>query len=378
MALTDADAGPRTTHLLWRGDVTNRGPAVEPGVPAAFALEPLPLASASATAEGAPRTTGRRAALAAWISSPKNPLTWRVIANRIWRHHLGEGIVATPSNFGRSGAAPTHPELLDYLSGQMIASGGSWKAMHRQIVMSATYRQAASRLAPGGNALRGVPSDPTLNPELRTLNSPASIDPENRLLWRAHWRRLEAEVLRDGILAVAGKLNPKSGGPGIKPRIRPELLEASKRNEWPQVKKEGPEHWRRSVYIYIKRQLPFPMLELFDQPNSAQTCERRDENVVPTQALLLMNDEFVAEQAEHFADRVIRAAGDDPARQTATAVRMALAREATPAEIAETAKFLTERARGLDDAEAKSSATRSALVDFCYVLFNSNEFSYLD
>jgi cytochrome c553 len=373
MALTDAAAVPRKTHLLWRGDVTNRGPSVEPGVPAAFALEPLALASTSATAAGSAKTTGRRKALADWITSPKNPLTWRVVANRIWRHHIGEGIVATPSNFGRSGAAPTHPELLDYLAGEMIASGGSWKAMHRKIVMSATYRQAVATVEPVPPAARA-----TRNPEPWTPNSPTSIDPENHLLWHAHSRRLEAEVLRDGILAVAGTLNTKSGGPGIKPRIRPELLEASKRNEWPQVKKEGPEHWRRSVYIYVKRQLPFPMLELFDQPNSSQTCERRDENVVPTQALLLMNDEFVIEQAEKFADRVIRAAGDDPARQTAAAVRMAFAREATPTEISETTKFLTGRARSFDGGKDGSAAARSALVDFCYVLFNSNEFSYLD
>jgi len=224
------------------------------------------------------------------------------------------------------------------------------------------------------------------------------------LLWHARQRRLEAEVLRDGILAVAGSLNDKLGGPGVKPRIRPELLEASQRNKWPEVKKEGPEHWRRSVYIYVKRQLPFPMLELFDQPNSAQTCERRDENIVPTQALLLMNDEFVAEQAERFAERVIKTAGSDPGRQTAVAVRLAFAREATPAEIAETAAFLRERAAGYrregqagstagrqvpgvagqqaasvsGEQAAAAAAERSALVDFCYVLFNSNEFAYLD
>lgn len=356
MALTDATAQPRATHVFWRGDVLNRGPAVEPGIPAAFALEPFVLPSPADDA----KTTGRRKALAAWITSRGNPLTWRVVANRIWQHHLGQGIVTTPSNFGRSGAMPTHPELLDYLAQQMIASGGSWKALHRRIVNSATYRQATT-------------------PEGKGVRKAREIDPENRLLWHAHQRRLEAEVLRDAILVVAGTLNDKIGGPGIKPRIRPELLVASQRNKWPEVKQEGPEHWRRSVYIYVKRQLPFPLLELFDQPNTAQTCERRDENVVPTQALLLMNDEFVAEQAGHFADRVMRTAGDRPAQQTALAVQLAFARPATSAEIVETVEFLIERANNYrDGGQASAVAQRSALVDFCHVLFNCNEFVYLD
>ena len=356
MALTDAAAKPRTTHLLWRGDVKNRGPAVGPGVPAAFAAEPLVVPKTDAGA----LTTGRRKSLADWISSPRNPLTWRVAANRIWQHHFGEGIVATPSNFGRSGAAPTHPELLDYLAQELIAADGSWKTLHRRIVMSATYRQAAVTTREATERARGV-------------------DPDNKLLWRSRQRRLEAEVLRDAILAVAGTLNDQLGGPGIKPRIRPELLDASQRNKWPAVKQEGPEHWRRSVYIYVKRQLPFPLLELFDQPNNAQTCERRDENVMPTQALLLMNDEFVAQQADRFATRIIQAAGRSFERQAQEAVERSLGRAATPTECAEAIEFFKERAahyRAMKRPPADPE--HAALVDFCHVLFNSNEFAYVD
>jgi hypothetical protein len=357
MALTDASGPPRQTFLLWRGDVTNRGPAVEPAVPAVMAHEPLVIPAPSPDAA----TTGRRLALARWIASPQNPLTWRVVANRIWRHHLGEGIVATPSNFGHSGGAPSHPELLDYLARQMLASGGSWKALHRQIVMSATYRQA-HRLSERDHA-RAI-----------------KVDPENRLLSRANQRRLEAEALRDAVLAVAGTLNEKVGGPGIKPRIRPELLDASQRNKWPVVESEGPAHWRRSVYIYIKRQLPFPMLELFDQPNAAQTCERRDENVVPTQALVLMNDEFMAEQAGHFADRLLQDIDDDDTLlQADSAVRAALGRPAKWAEAEEASEFLHKRTEVYRrSGQDQPAAARAALADFCHVLLNCNEFAYVD
>lgn len=356
MALTDAAGKPPVTHLLWRGDVQNRGPVVEPGVPQVMALEPLKVSTSLAEK----KTTGRRLALAEWIASPQNPLTWRVAANRIWQHHLGDGIVATPSNFGQSGAAPTHPELLDYLAQEMLASDGSWKTLHRLIVTSATYRQT-------GNSKGEA--------RVKTLK----LDPENRLFSRAQQRRLEAEILRDAVLKVAGTLNEQAGGPGIKPRVRPDLLVASQRNKWPIVKREGPEHWRRSVYIYVKRQLSFPFLEIFDQPNSAQTCDRRDENVVPTQALVLMNDEFMAEQAGHFADRILGAAGDDATKQVAHAVQLALGRQATSDEVKETVAYLQGRSKAYRNAKNdEAAATRLALIDFCHVLLNSNEFAYVD
>jgi len=344
MALTESKAKLRTTHLLWRGDVANPGPVVQPGVPAAMAYAPL-----QATEGQSPG----RSAWAEWVAAPGNPLTWRVIVNRIWQHHFHTGIVATPSNFGKSGAEPTHPELLDWLAQQMLRNGGRWKPLHREIVLSATYRQASRN------------------------DAAMSLDPNNRWLARKSPHRLEAEILRDAILTVAGSINLELAGPGIKPRIRPELLTASQRNKWPVVQKEGPEHWRRSVYIYVKRQLPFPLLELFDVPTTTQTCERRDESVVPTQALLLMNDEFTQQQASRFADRVRRDSTTPPASQIAMATFLAMGREATSAELNEGAQFLAEQAvqhtlTGL----APDEAERQALIDFCHVLFNSNEFAY--
>ncbi|MGE0759582.1 MAG: PSD1 and planctomycete cytochrome C domain-containing protein [Pirellulaceae bacterium] len=352
MALTAAPGQPRATHVLWRGEVSNRGPQITPGVPVSLAYAPLRVPGNILDTKSA----GRRAALAEWIGSHDNPLTWRVVANRIWQHHLGVGIVATPSNFGRTGTAPTHPELLDWLAQTILAHEGRWKPIHRLIVTSATYRQSVS-------------SD----------DAGARIDPANSLLWRRNVRRLEAESLRDAVLAVAGTLNLHAGGPGMKPRIPADLLVASQRNKWPEVTEEGPAHWRRSVYIYVKRQLPFPLLELFDTPTTTQTCERRTESVVPTQALVLMNDEFTQEQAEQFADRVIRESGATPREQVASAVARALGRTASEVELCDGLAFLVEqqaahRARGRDG----SSAARAALADFCHVLFNCNEFAFVE
>lgn len=350
MALTDAGTQPRTTHLLWRGDAANRGPAVEPGVPAAFSREAFTLATAR---EGA-KTTGRRLALGQWIASRNNPLTWRVAANRIWQHHFGVGIVATPSNFGRTGAEPTHPELLEWLAQSLLKHEGRWKPIHRQIVMSSVYRQS-------------------------TQGATSEVDPQNKLLSRMNQRRLEAEILRDAILSVSGTLNERVGGPGVKPRIRPELLVASQRNKWPVVATDGPEHWRRSVYIYVKRQLLFPMLELFDAPSTAQTCERREESIVPTQALVLMNDEFTQQQAGFFADRILRVAGSDRAAQVAAAFRFAYSRDAMLAEVDEGATFLQQQAEyHAKTAPPSAEAERQALLDLCHVLFNSNEFAYVN
>jgi hypothetical protein len=202
--------------------------------------------------------------------------------------------------------------------------------------------------------------------------------------------RLEAEVIRDSTLAVAGTLNTKAGGPGIKPRIPEAMLADSQRNKWPIVKQEGPEHWRRSVYIYVKRQLPFPLLELFDAPNSAQTCDRRNVSTVPTQALVLMNDEFMQDQAGYFADRVRKAVGEDPAAQAREALWRAFSREPSPRRVAEATSFLgAQKALGAQkptgaqqvlgaQGTGEKGSERQALIDLCHVLLNCNEFVYVD
>src|SRR5262249_11835929 len=191
--------------------------------------------------------------------------------------------------------------------------------VHRLTVRSAAYRQSST----GG--------------------PPPAADPANQLLWRMNKRRLEAEALRDSILAVSGTLNRQMGGPGIKPRIHPDLLAGSQRNKWPKIDREGPEHWRRSVYVYVKRQLALPLLELFDSPPTTQSCGRRAQSVVPTQALVLLNDEFTQDQAGYFADRVQREVGNDPAAQADRALRIAFCRAPGAARQADAVAFLRQQ-----------------------------------
>jgi cytochrome c553 len=351
MALIDNSSDVRPTRLLWRGDVHTPGPTVEPGIPAALESRPPSFPEPSPQA----KSSGRRLVLADWIASPENALTYRVMVNRVWQHHFGRGLVETSGDFGRRGAVPSHPELLDHLALE-FAKNGRLKPLHKAIMMSATFRQS-SQFSPAA----------------------AALDPDNRLLWRQNKRRLEAEAVRDSILAVAGMLNPKMGGPGVKPRIRPDLLPASQRNKWPELAADGPDQWRRSVYIYAKRQLLFPLLDLFDAPNTTDVCNRRTESVVPTQALLLMNDDFVNDQAGRLAARVQKEAGVATDKQAERALWLALSRLPSGERVADAVAFLKKQAQAHEaDGCAADRAAAEALTDLCHVLFNCNEFIFLD
>lgn len=320
-ALIETKPQVPATRIMLRGNALTLGDEAPPAVPALF--KPLTFPAPAA------KTSLRRKTLAEWITSPDNALAWRVMVNRVWQHHFGTGIVASPSNFGFTGAKPSHPELLDWLTRQFIASGGRLKPLHKLILMSATYRQTGAPL-----------------------------------------RRMEAEVIRDSILAVSGKLNLKMGGPGIKPRIRAELLDASQRNKWPALKKESAEHWRRSIYIYVKRQLLMPSLELFDAPTTTDSCALRTQSTVPTQSLVLMNDEFVEEQAGHLARRAAAEAGDDRARIVERLFLITLSKKLSPQRLRESLDFLTQR--------EKASDKETALRDLAHVLLNSSEFVYIE
>lgn len=342
-ALVERSSKVPATFVMRRGIATNKGEPVEPAVPAVLVTEPLKFPPPD-THE---KSSLRRRTLAEWMTSPDNPLAWRVLANRLWQHHFGKGIVATPSNFGVSGAAPTHPELLDWLARRLVENGGRIKPLHKLLLMSATYRQS---------------------PQHR--DDAAKVDPSNQLLWRMNLRRLEAEVLRDSILAASGKLNRKPGGPGIKPRVRADLLTASQRNKWPVVERENDQHWRRSVYIYTKRQLLMPMMELFDAPTTTDSCSVRLVSVVPTQALLLMNDEFVEDQAGYLAARATAEAGDDLPGVVTRMFERTVSRAPAADRLREAIDFVQSR-------EAESNRT-AALTDLAHVLFNSSEFLYVE
>jgi len=283
-------------------------------------------------------TSGRRRALAEWLTSPENPLTARVMANRIWQHHFGRGIVATLDNFGKMGAKPSNPELLDWLATEFVAQGWSFKKMHRLMMNSDAYQQSSQ------------------------FNEAANVakDPENRLLWRFQIQRLDAEIVRDSILAVSGTLNPAMGGPPVFPKLSPDVLETMSRGIW-EREEEGPKVWRRSVYVYRKRGLPLPFFEVFDLPDQNLTCGARNVSTVPTQALTLMNDEFVLRQAKLFAGRVNEAAPGDPAKQIDLAYRIALGREPSAEELRIGRDFLSKQ----------------HLVDLTHVLLNLNEFLYI-
>jgi len=339
---------PPKSHFLERGDYTSRGEEMQPGFLEVISDLGVPAVMKPAT--GAP-TTGRRRALAEWIASKENPLTARVMVNRIWQHHFGRGLVSTPSNFGRLGRRPSHPELLDWLAVEFMSSGWSVKHMHRLILNSETYKMASEHT--GGAALEA--------------------DPDNTLLWHYPQRRLEGEAIRDAILAVSGNLNLAAGGPAYFPPVPERVRKSVSKGIW-MVNGEGPDVWRRSVYSYFKRGMKYPMFEVFDQPDPNVTCERRPVSTVPTQALTLLNNDFVLAQARDFAARVLREAGREQDAQVRTAYRLALSREPSSSEMASNIRFLNNQMA----AHAGTAAPAlEALADLCDVIINLNEFLYI-
>jgi hypothetical protein len=325
---------PPPSYFLIRGDINSRGSVMQPGFLTVATEADAPTAMPPATG----KTSGRRRALAEWLVSRDNPLTARVMANRIWHHHFGRGIVATLDNFGKMGEQPTHPELLDWLALEFMDRGWSMKQMHRLLMTSEAYRMS-SQWTDANNVQR---------------------DPQNVLGWRFRSRRLEAEIVRDSVLAVSGTLNREVGGPAVFPPLAADVLAQMKHGIWKQDE-DGPNVWRRSVYIYRKRGLPFPMLESFDLPDQNVSCGARAVSTAPTQALMLLNDEFVVKQSELFAQRVTEAEPKDAARRLELAYRLALGR--APSD--------EERTLGLEYVE------KHGIEGLVHVLMNLNEFVYL-
>ena len=297
-------------------------------------------------------SSGRRRALAEAIVSKDNPLTARVMVNRIWGWHFGTGIVATPGNFGKMGVLPSHPELLDWLATEFVQQGWSIKKMHKLIMTSETYKMES-----------GFSREVDLKD-----------DPTNVYLWRFPAHRLEAEIIRDATLSASGQLNPQAGGEPFFPAIPLSLRADQPRGVW-EVTKEEPSTWRRSVYAYIKRGLKYPMFEVFDEPDLNVTCERRATSTVPTQALTLLNNEFTLLQANYLADRVWKAAGADPQKQVKEMYRIAFSREPAESEMRANLSFLDkQKAAASVSGEA---AVHSALGDLAHVVLNLNEFVYV-
>ena len=354
----DSPEAPQT-FLLLSGRASNPGPLMRPRVPAVLA--------ASQPEFPPPRTqsTLRRLTFAQWIVSEDNPLTARVIVNRVWQHHFGEGLVATPSDFGKMGARPTHPELLDWLADWFMHDAGwSLKELHRLILTSETYKQGTGN---GGQGTGGANQGAEPSPQL-PATSPSLADPDNKLLWHFPYRRLDVEAIRDSMLAAAGNLNRRMYGPAVFLPIPAAAIEAhtDKQAAW-RTSKE-PDIDRRTVYAFVKRTLLVPMLETLDFCDTTQSTERRAITSIAPQALTLFNGEFVNRQAEQFAQRLLRDAGDEPAQQIDTAFRLALSRPPTAAESQAMRRFLEE--------ESAATDRRAALVQACRVILNLNEFVY--
>jgi hypothetical protein len=322
------------SYFLIRGDPESHGSLMRPGFIGVITSGNPPVEDPPANG----KTSGRRRALAAWLGSPENPLTARVMVNRIWSHHFGNGIVATLDNFGKMGELPTNPQLLDWLAVEFMQRGWSVKQMHRLIMTSEAYRMS-SQYQDSADAVQ---------------------DPENRYLWRYPIQRLDAEIVRDAILATSGALDLTIGGPPVFPHIPAEILASMTEGIW-KKEEDGPQAWRRSVYVYRKRGLVFPMFEVFDLPDQNTSCGRRNVSTVPTQALTLLNDAFVLRQAKLFADRVTEAAPGDSIKQVDLAYRIALSRSPREDEAKLAADFLSKR----------------TLADFTHVLLNLNEFLYV-
>lgn len=329
------EAGPEAppTYFLKRGEYTARGHVVGPAFPAV-------LASRAPAIRTMPGSTGRRKTLAAWLTAADNPLTARVMVNRLWQGHFGRGLVGTPSDFGKMGDEPSHPELLDWLACELISQGWSLKAIHRLIVTSATYRQSS-----------------------RPIKNQEDADPDNHLLARQNRRRLEGEAIRDALLTVSGRLNPALGGPGVFPPLPPELTKLSSKGAvWP-VSARAEDRNRRSLYIFVRRNLRYPFFESFDRPDTNASCPRRPVTTIAPQALSLLNNPLSSESAHALADRTIREAGTGLPARVEHAYLLTLGRQPDAAEQRLARDFL---------------ASGGSFADFCLALINLNEFVYVD
>ncbi len=335
----------RPTNVLFRGSPAAPGEEVQPGF-----LEVLgvPDPQIPARAKDAP-TSGRRTILANWMTDPKNPLTSRVMVNRIWQHHFGRGIVRSTSNFGYMGTPPTHPELLDYLATQFVAGGWKLKPLHKMIMMSNAYKMSS-------------------------LYNKAAVakDADNDLFWRFDMRRLDAEEVRDSVLKVNGTLNLEGGGPSIFVEIPPEVLAGQSVPGAGWGKSSPAEAARRSVYIKVKRSLAVPLLAGFDAADTDQTCPVRFATTQPTQALTMLNSKFLGEQAQILADSLKAEVGDDLKAQVKLGLTRVTQRQPSEKELARGLNLMRDlqQKEGLSEAAARRA--------FALVLLNLNEFLYLD
>ena len=352
-------------YLLRRGNPETPGPEVEPGFLAAL-TDPDKATTIPEPPAGV-KTSGRRLALARWLTdrgSPSGARVARVITNRIWQHLFGEGIVSAPENFGRSGMGPSHAELLEWLAVEFGRRDWRIKPMIKLVVMSTAYRQA-SHQRPLPSSARAV-----VRQSENAGADPFGVDPGNRLLWRMRLRRLESEIVRDSILTVSGRLEHTIGGPSIPVEAQPNgMVVISKKDAT-----ESANPNRRSLYLMARRNYNLSLLSVFDQPSMNTNCPKRTASAVVLQSLFMLNDSFVLEQSRYFAERISKMARRDPETEITLAFQLALGRKPSAKETAWSRDFLTGEASRL---ASSSASDEQPLASLCHVLLNTNEFLYI-
>ncbi len=343
-AMAVGERGRQKTWVLRRGNPQLQGEEVVPAFPQILSASEVKIPEGYDTG----KTSGKRRVLAEWIASKNNPMTAKVMANRLWQHHFGRGIVRSSNNFGHIGDQPTHPELLNWLAAELVDGGWKLKRMHKLIMMSRTYQMASS-----GN------------------QAALAADPNNDFFWRFDMRRLTAEEIRDSILTLTGQLNLKMAGPSIYTEIPAEVAKTASRPgaAWGRSSKE--DAVRRSVYIFVKRSLNEPFLASFDWADTDNTCDVRFVTTVPTQTLTMMNSKFLNDSAEVLAARLQEEQPNDTSAQVARAITLATSRSATKEDVADGLKLIEHFAKNRID-------KNKALQRFCLLVLNLNEFVYLD
>jgi hypothetical protein len=347
------------THVLVTGVYNRPAAEVQPGFLSMVSGDRQPVIVPTAT------SSGRRTALANWIADPKNPLTARVMVNRMWYQDFGHGIVDSVSDFGKMGEKPTNPELLDWLASEFVQQGWSMKKLQREIMLSSVYRQASDH-----------------------REDASAVDPDNKLLWKFPRVRMDAEEIRDSMLLASGLLNEKMGGPGVRPPVPKNLGAGNAYNPTPNVA----DHTRRSVYVFIRRNIPYPMLEVFDMASAQQVHSKRDVTTTAPQALTLINDDLYYQWSEALAGRVIKDAGTDFNADLDRLYQLLYGRSPEPWEKDTLQTFLSTQEKTIAEQKAVGkpiaapagftetaglSATRAAaFVDLVHALANSNEFTY--
>lgn len=349
-----AQVEPLAAFLYYRGELSGLGPAVEPAPPRIACIS-LPSANGHAFS----REKDPRLQFADWLFRHENPLTARVIANRIWQHHFGRSLCGNPSDFGVVASEPTNPELLDWLASELREHRWSIKALHRKILLSATYRQAGNEL--------GLDEEQTT-----ALNNNLLVDPDNRRYGRFPRKRLEGEAIRDAMLSVSGQLNRDFGGASVRPPLPVELTQTLLRGQW-NASKNTSDHYRRSVYVFARRNLRYPIFDVFDRPDAGASCPQRSISTTAIQSLQLLNSELSISSGQHLRDRLLRENGAGRDKQWIIRLfEIVYCRQPSDAELRYLVDKLTE------DDLITDEMVKDRLLTICIAVLNANEFIYID